>query len=265
MTSTAGTSHPLKFYHPSVGSFTINLGMNDIEWGYELNTVNFPTYGGEVIQILSCFIDNVTLSGTFQTYVQMEQFYSYFFRYLEQAAQGASGPTDPGQNSYNQQPMTMEYPHRSWSFKIIPLEVPGFRYGREIVAPEWSMSAFVLDPSEELKSEVISEIEIRRAIGDVKSDANFGLQGKIGLVNPPFSDPFTEEKGKFDPTDSKNLTQLGDYFSKLIPSYLEGDFEALLGNVGSKPAFGDTTAPRGTSSQDAADQTATQTQRAGSR
>lgn len=242
-------SHPLKFYHPSVGSFTTYTGMNNIEWGYELNTANFPTYGGEVIQVLSCFIDNVTLSGTFQTYVQMEQFYSYFFRYLEQATQGGSGPTVAGQTAYNQQPMKMEYPHRQWSFHIIPLEVPGFRYGREVVAPEWNMMAFVVDPSDELKSDIVSELEIRQQIGDPKSDANFGLQGKIGLVNPPFSDPFTKEKGKFDPTDSRSLDQLGDYFSKIIPTYMNGDFSALMGNVGSKPAFGDTTPPRGTDGQ----------------
>lgn len=236
-------SHLLKFSHPTVGTHSIYTGLDQIEWGYELNTANYPTYGGEVIQILSCYIDNVTISGTFETYAQMESFYNFFLGYLQTATQGASGKKVPGQTAYNQQPMVFTYPHRNWKFHIFPLEIPGFRYGREVVAPEWSMRAFVIDPDEDLKSDVITELEVQNIIDD--PDQYFGLQGKIGLVDRAWSDPFTEKGKTFHPEDSKAVSQLGDYFSKIIPSYLTGDFDSILANVGSKPSFGSTSADKG--------------------
>lgn len=237
------SSHPLRFYHPTVGDHVINVGMDEIIWGYSLNTANYPTYGGEVVQILSCFIDNVDISGTFRTYREMENFYAYFLGYLKLATQG-NGSRQPGQTSFNQQPMIFQYPHRGWEFKIIPLEIPGFRYATDVVAPVWKLLAHVLDPTDDLKDDIVREIEIASAIGDSNTNIHFGLQGKIGLVEPAFSDPFTDKQGEFSPLDSKAVQQAGEYYSKIIPAYLSGDYETILGGVGSKPSFGSEPTPK---------------------
>jgi hypothetical protein len=59
----------LIFEHPSAeGPLSVHVNPNQIEWSYGLNTANYPTYGGEVIQILSTFIDDMTVQGNVTTY-----------------------------------------------------------------------------------------------------------------------------------------------------------------------------------------------------
>lgn len=44
-------------------SHTLRLGPNSIKWGYSLNTNVESTYGGRVVQILSCSITDLTVTG----------------------------------------------------------------------------------------------------------------------------------------------------------------------------------------------------------
>src|SRR5579884_427636 len=76
------------FAHPQLGTLSIDDGVDEIQWAYNLNTATFPTYGGEVIQILSVFIDDVTIGGTVATYHQMEAIYRFFAAYMQIATQG---------------------------------------------------------------------------------------------------------------------------------------------------------------------------------
>jgi hypothetical protein len=249
-------SHELRFSHPEVGDLTVLTGADRIAWGYVLNTANFPTYGGEVVQILSCYVDNIEIEGTLQTYEDMESLYRYFLGYLQTATQGKNDKAVAGRSSFNEHPMKLEYPHRGWTFEIIPLNVPGYRKGREVVAPTWRLEAHVVDRGEDvedLKDLIISEAEIRTAVGsdDPNFDQNFGLEGKIKFVDEnPFSDPFTDSGQKFDPT--KNIQAIGDYYSKLLPSYLQGDFDSIFGGIGSKPAFNSKIGAKGTNDEDGA-------------
>jgi hypothetical protein len=58
------------FYHPDIPSsndgrrpgpyLTVDTGLDEASWSYNLNTVAFPTYGGEVVQILSCNVGELT-------------------------------------------------------------------------------------------------------------------------------------------------------------------------------------------------------------
>lgn len=235
-------SHYVGFYHPTVGSLTVRTGIDQISWGYGLNTQRYPTYGGEVIQILSAYVDDLTVTGTLQTYMDMEVFYSYFMRYTQAAS--AMGPRDD-------RPMTFTYAHRGWSFNIIPTSVPGYRKATDVVAPQYKLVAFVDDSAgdaDDLKDLITTEAEMKLALGD--STENFGLEGKIGFIDQnPFSDPNTDFKQNFDPT--ANIKKIGDYYATLIPAYTKGDFDAVFSGVGSQPAFSATIANKGTTSNDA--------------
>ena len=41
----------LKFSHPKMDDLFVPVKPNEISWSYGLNTANYSTYGGEVIQI----------------------------------------------------------------------------------------------------------------------------------------------------------------------------------------------------------------------
>lgn len=236
-------SHPLIFRHDGAGPLTVWTGLDSISWGYGLNTANFATYAGEVVQILSCYVDDLTIQGTLRTYAELESVYTYFLQYIHLATQSGG---------FNQLPMTLEIPHREWNFKIMPKEAPGYRLGRDVVAPEWRFTAFVADEddAQTLKNLIIQEAELKLATHstDPNFDENFGLEGKIRFVEEnPFSAPF---KSKFEKTDFAGRTkEIGDWYQKLIPSYMKGDFGSITEGLGSKPSFGSNNPPSETDNQ----------------
>lgn len=227
-------SHRVIFYHPIVGTLTVHTGIDSIQWGYELNTVNFPTYGGEVVQILSCYVDDLNVRGTLRNYIEMEQTYQYFLNYIR----GASAD-----GTRNETPMKFTYPHRGWDFDIFVTQAPGYRKARDLTAPEWQINAFVVDQAndvESLKELVIEEASIKANIGssDPNFDENFSLQGKIYFTaDNPFSDPFTDQGLKFATNQADALKNISNYYSSLLPSYVNGNFDAIFGSIGSQPAF----------------------------
>lgn len=243
-------SHQVGFSHPEIGSLIINTGLERVAWGYTLNTANFPTYAGEVVQILSCYVEDLEITGVVQTYSDMETIYSYFLSYVQIATQGdPRRGQDPGHTAYNQHPMTFCYEHRGWEFTVMPKDIPGYRKGREVIVPEWRIVCHVVDgtgDAENLEALIIQEAELKAQFGE-----EFGLVGKIKFVDEnPFSDPFTSRGTDFAANRSDAFNQIGDFYSKLLPSYLQGDFDSLTGGIGSKPAFGATPSNHEASTQD---------------
>jgi hypothetical protein len=228
-------SHIVEFSHPydEVGSLTIYTGLDRVSWGYSLNTANFPTYGGEVVQILSCFVDDLEVGGQIQTYEDIETIYTYFLTYMQVASQGKSA----NGGHYVQTPMKFSYPHRGWEIDIMPTSAPGFKKGRDVVAPEWRIQAHIVDTSSDkytIDQLVLDQVSIMESLHskDPDIDVNFGLTGRIGFDGAnPFSDPnpVGQEFESFSPTKDV-LKSIADSYNKLIPSYLAGDFSALVGS-----------------------------------
>src|SRR4051812_22773780 len=101
------------FSHPVVssrlGDLVLRVNPYEVIWSYGLNTANFPTYGGEVVQILSIFFDDMEVSGEVRAYTDVERIYRWFLTYMTVATQGYGGD-----GSYNAQPVIFKYPHRGW-------------------------------------------------------------------------------------------------------------------------------------------------------
>lgn len=218
----------LLFQHPHVGSLTVDTGMDEISWGYNLNTVNWPTYGGEVVQILSVYIDDMQVMGTVRTYEDAEDIYTFFANYIAIATQG-----NAGHGSYDQTPMTMTYAPRGWHFDIQPLTVPGFGYSFDLVAPVWQMTAHIVDSSPDVH-------HLQDLISDhILNNENFALTGRI---SPDYSNPDTNPFQTYIPHSQKDaqaqIQKYADYYNSLIPSYVHGDFSSLWTGIGSKPNFG---------------------------
>jgi hypothetical protein len=242
----------VQFSHPYIGTLITQNGIDTAQWAYGMNTATFPTYGGEVVQILSVYIDNLTLTGTVSTYHQMEQIYSYFTSYLEAATQGTqvntatlrNQPTDSG--AYDLQPITFSYPARGWQFYIYPMQVPGFHLGDDIVAPTWTISCFVDDVSPDM-SLILNGIKALAVNGTVSDSSGtvdghaisgFGLTGNI---SPNYGDPNTDPFQTYDAGLAKGnqvINKYSEYYNSLIPAYANHDFSAITGEIGSTPNFG---------------------------
>lgn len=234
----------LLFSHPQVGSITVDTGMDEIGWSYNLNIANFPTYGGEVVQILSVYIEDLLVKGTVRTYPDMEKIYTFFAKYMLAATQGTKGV-----GSYDQTPMTMMYGPREWTFFIQPISTPGFLYDRETVAPQWQLQAHVVDNTPDVSA--LKDMVVKQVL-DGQDNQGFALSGIISPdsgdpANNPFSAPGTMSGNTFNPLSAtqvqEDIGKYADYYNSLIPSYMKGDFSSIESEIGSKPAFGSTSAP----------------------
>lgn len=236
------------FFHPDIPSsadgkrpgpyLTVNSGLEEASWSYNLNCVTFPTYGGEVVQILSCNIGELTLAGALPSYRAMERIYSYFAYYLQIATQGRNKDPKTGTTSYNQTPMTFTYPERGWTFKIMPTALRKFRYSQDTVSPTWGLVAHIVDHTDDLHD--VKEFTKHQVLdGFLKSDGeDFAVEGKIGfLAENPFSAPGTIF-GTFDPEATREeWRKQSDRYNEVINAYLDSDLEALYETLASRPSW----------------------------
>lgn len=235
------SSTQLLFHHELVNGgepLIVVTGADEIGWSYALNVAEFPTYGGEVVQILSVYIDDVTIEGTARQYFDVEEIYGFFMEYFTVATQGSSAASA---DKYSQVPMIMEYAHRGWRFEIQPLEAPGFTYATETVAPKWHMKAHVVD-----KTPDVSKLQ-DLIVQELVSKEQFSLKGIISPesgdpAQNPFIAPGTFLGDKFVESTAKQaaegVTKIGDYYNSLLPSYLNDTFFQSETAVGAKPNFG---------------------------
>lgn len=259
------------FTHPNINrSLVVETGANDISWSYDLNTQAYPTYGGEVVQVLSVSINEITIQGEVKSYAKMEEIYRWFLEYMQSATQGYRGAS-----GYNESAVTMTYDHRGWSMSIQPIQLPNMRYGREVIIPEWQLVAHVVVPDPETQ-----QLSIDNGIGSlVGGDLDFfkkSISADIGFRSQnPFSDPngliTPEENALYGkdglPTgvhvegekladsvaalDAKNaLTNIGKQmsamFAKLVNGQVDDIFHALqetIGGEASQPASTQSTDP----------------------
>jgi hypothetical protein len=229
----------LHFSHPQIKDLVIKKGIDEVHWGYNLNVANFPTYGGEVVQILSVYIDDLIMGGTVATYKEAEAIYSYFAQYFTIASQGSTGT-----GSYNQTPMTLTYAPRGWTFSIQPLGAPGFIYDLETIAPEWQLQAHIKDETAGNYETLQEMIQLTKdGFLSKQGGEPFPLKGIISAAQrDPLSNPFVtplkqnQKNHKFEgfsQTEKEaTLKKLADYYNSLLPTYLEGNWESLWDNIG---------------------------------
>jgi hypothetical protein len=257
------------FEHQYVGELTIDNGLDQAEWSYNVNYVNFPTYGGEVVQILSVYIDDLTLGGTLTTYDQAEAVYSYFAAYFQAATQGKNPTEGTGDvttgSSYNLQPVYFYYPERQWSFKLYPMSAPGFAYDVDNAVRTWSVTCHIIDDSPDLdliKSGIQALAVTQLVDGDGGAQANtFTINGNISPeYGNPDTDPF-ETYNQNQAALSAQVQNYADYYNSLLPAYSAGTFDSLTGITSSQPAFGK---GQGTSTSTASNPTGTTSTQAGS-
>jgi len=158
----------------------VTTGANQISWGYNLNTQSYATYAGEVVQVLSTNIDDLEIVGEVKSYSEMETIYAWFLQYMLKATQGYAG------ESYVETPVIMTYPERGWSLAIKPIQMPGMRYGRDVIIPQWRLKASIVDPDP-----IMDELTVDYAQAGQTGLQAFGrLTADIGYRRRnPFSDP----------------------------------------------------------------------------
>lgn len=239
----------------------IGIKPDQIEWGYGLNTQVIPTYGGEVVQILSAYIENMNVTGQVRTYKKAEEIFEWFVQRIE-------GATQDGRFRH-QSGVRMTYPERGWTFRVLPLSIGPLKYGRDLVVPEWSATFHVVQPDQTFLELIVDEADEKLLAERMGIDGG-GLFGKatgnIGFDEfDAFRSPATtpEEKKRYDELyraivggeeEPLRYTKedIGDWFNNLIPAYLEGDFSDLSADYSRPTLNSDTQIDNETPTQGAA-------------
>jgi hypothetical protein len=241
---------PITFSHPQVsGTLTVDTGANDIAWAYTLNTSTYPTYAGEVVQVLSTSIENLNISGEVRSVAEMERIYHWFLQYMQIATQGRDG------TNYSEYAVKMDYPERGWTLYIQPIALPGLHYGRDVVVPTWQVQAHVLDPDPKM-----TELTIDAALNPELDQFKNALTADIGFREyNPYSDPlgvlthdeavlFPDHHQRYQGMDAskdaarEDLTGIAKRLAGLVEAYVGGDFSGITdimetyGIEGSKPS-----------------------------
>jgi murein DD-endopeptidase MepM/ murein hydrolase activator NlpD len=235
-----------------IGSLTIKTGADEITWGYGLNTKRFPTYGGEVVQILSTYADQMTIKGTCRNYKELTEIYEYFKSYIFYT----TGIQD---RERKQKYLLFEYPARNWKFVIMVADASGFRISRDVAAPEW-----------QIKAEIVSE-NARYSLGSERIDsfANVlatpvatGKRGRsarsagppTGLLATRSGDIATEDAAAeaklpknfvvdragspfrtFIETTNAERGKIADNFNALVAAWATGDISTVFSNPIAEP------------------------------
>jgi hypothetical protein len=232
------------FVHPNayVGNLTIENGLDQANWGYNLNTQVYPTYGGEVVQILSVNITDITLGGSLTTYRQAQLIYSYFARYMQVATQGTSGVPNPTTNdAYTLQTMTFKYPMRGWEFQLMPKTAPGFTYDVELVNPTWSITAQIVDTAHQGGNPTVGGIKSAiqsSAVQSLMGQSDNSFNSLTDQIGPPTGDPNTDPFQTFNQQDENAEAALGgvaDYYASMVNGYTQGNFSSIA-SLGSQPS-----------------------------
>ena len=207
-------SHPSSQVQQKLGDLTVAVKPDQIVWSYGLNTANFSTYGGEVVQILSMYVEDMSIEGTVGSYAELERIYKWFIFYMQVATQGHSG-----HEGYDTRPVKMIYHHRGWKFDIYPKSLPGFKYGRDVVAPTWKLQAAVSEFDDHFEDSVLSNQDFAGIARDGNFDPFGTTTGEIqNNEDSPWSAPTTKQYRNGDVTKWNKKTT--DWYGNILPSWL---------------------------------------------
>lgn len=251
----------IKFTWPPADkdSLYIHSGATAINWDFVLNTQSTPTIGGEVVQVLSCFVGPITITGqtaglktnqsgklgpteipgwkdfngksAFGPNHELRSIVQWFRYYMTKA-----GSDNLGNIFRAERAIKFEYPERGWVFYIMPTALKGFRYDKEVISPEWSITAEIVSDnaldffSGVTMSSFTDELLTTNAAlqGQIglshfattetqTANANFGQTGDFGSTNP-FLNPSLSGKA------GAALQKMGDNFQGLVAAWASGDF-----------------------------------------
>lgn len=193
---------PLIFTHPKINrKLVINTGMNEIHWNYVINQNVQSTYGGEVTQILSAYVDAMTITGQTTDNDQLKSIYNWFLQYMNLA----------GLNNRTEKAIHMQYPERGWDFWLQVTNLSEYTLGLEKIATPWSITAQIM----------------------TDNDLNFLSTYTMSAMTESLFDPTQWEIG-FNQNDPRNSpagnipgfgANFANNFQSLLGAWATGDFE----------------------------------------
>lgn len=217
----------------------IETGADEITWGYGMNVTRTPTYGGEVVQILSMYADKLVIKGVCQHYGKQRQIYQFFQRYMGYVS-GASG------KKRRQGYLQFTYEPRNWDFLIMVTEAPDMTLATDIAAPEWRIAAEIVSENDRYSLGQSRHDQMASVLNKVTNQSAQARRGRRSAGLPATAEVTeTTSSGRIknfrvkrrtdpfgDPTDflDGKRGKIAENFEALTASWITGTIETLRYN-----------------------------------
>lgn len=248
--------NPAKGAQP--GTYRLNLRHDpyNVEWSYNVNTAQYDTYGGQVIQVLSVNIDQLVIEGQlgregafgvkkaaiktrdprwggqvsrggFVTRDTAEQFdyngvaypglHAMVEFFREYFARASQGGDSQAPGQYLQIPMTLTYGAGPFAEGTRQWSVTPVNF------PSFKRSNANFAPEWRIECQVV---QADRSIATIEKQAAIArLQQAIGWkAKNPWSDPLADPSTSTSDITSRIVSQ----FRNLLPKFTEGDLENMI-------------------------------------
>ena len=109
-----------------IGDFPLPVSPSSISWTYTLNHREFNTLAGKVVQLLSCKIDSLSISGNLRSLAELERFERFVMTAM-----------------MSREPLSFSYPARDWYARVRLESFPSMSYAHDAVAPSFGLTMMV--------------------------------------------------------------------------------------------------------------------------
>lgn len=208
----------------SLGDFEFDVNPSTFSWGYTLNTKAFETYGGRVIQILSCKLNDCTVQGYLpvskdpdNAYAEMEKFESDMLGIMDWQAKV-------------KKPLKFSFPLLGWEGTVYLTQYGSVSYSYDMAAVIYTLNLSVDDGFEQIRQSITAEAQT-----SIDSIPN-GVNWVRSIYNTPNSTTWEKslEVIKEILEDSGNYQSVGlkDYYEMLMEKVASEKTESDVTYVG---------------------------------
>ena len=192
----------------SLGGFEFDVNPSTFSWGYTLNTWSKDTYGGRVVQILSCKLNDCTVQGYLpvskdpdNAYAEMEKFEAEMLDIMDWQARA-------------KKPLKFSFPLLGWEGTVYLTQYGSVSYSYDVAAVTYTLGLSVDDGFEQIRQNITAEAQT-----SIDSIPN-GVNWVRNIYNTPNSTTWEKslEVIKEILEDSGNYQSVGlkDYYEMLM-------------------------------------------------
>ena len=134
-----------------IGGYVFNINPSEAQWGYTLNTSSQDTYGGRVIQVLSCKIDSLQIKG----YLTQKGTAENQWANMEQFEKDIKSIMD--WHAKNKKPVKFSFPALGWNGDVYVTGYSNVQYDMKTAAVSYTLSMTVDSGFETIKEHASSE------------------------------------------------------------------------------------------------------------
>ena len=190
-----------------LGWYVFDVSPTNMSWGYSMTTKKFDTYGGRVVQLLSCKIDDITLKGYVPCRGQETQFAN-----MEEMEEQIRDLMD--WQAENKKPIAFSFPALGWSGDVYITKYGDVSYSYDLVAATYTITMSVDNGFDEILESITDDaLQTLQNVPD-------GVNWRYSVYNTPSESDWQVSldalKAILEDSGNYGSVQLQDYYDEVL-------------------------------------------------